>query len=49
MTCKCGRKAVINARIGEFGEVLREGDQVRIGGNEMYRPMCRKCYNIDYQ
>lgn len=44
LTCKCGRKAVINARIDEFGNVMTIGNQVQIGGNEMYRPMCRKCY-----
>lgn len=46
LTCSCGRKAIINARIDEFGNVLTSGDQVQIGGNEMYRPMCRKCYDI---
>lgn len=50
LTCKCGRKAVINARIDDFGNVVTNGDQVQIGGNEMYRPMCRKCYldSINY-
>lgn len=49
LTCKCGRKAVINARIDEFGCVVKEGNQVQIGGNEMYRPMCRKCYNNSFE
>lgn len=45
LSCECGRKAIINARIDEFGNVITEGEQVQIGGNEMYKPMCRKCYN----
>lgn len=45
LSCKCGRKAIINARVDEFGNVLSEGSQIEIGGNERYRPMCRKCYH----
>ena len=44
ITCKCGRKVIINARVDEDGNVIREGLQVVIG-DEMYVPMCRKCYN----
>lgn len=44
VSCKCGRKAVINARINEYGEVVTSGEQVQIGGNQMYQPMCRKCF-----
>ncbi len=44
LSCSCGRKAIINARVDSFGNVLTEGEQVQIGGNEMYKPMCRKCY-----
>lgn len=44
LSCKCGRKAIINARVNEFGEILNDGEQVEIGGNEKYTPMCRKCY-----
>lgn len=40
--CKC-KKAIINARIIN-GVVITEGDQVQIGGNESYQPLCRKCY-----
>lgn len=45
LTCSCGRKAIINARVDEMGCVVTEGEQVEIGGNERYVSMCRKCYN----
>ena len=41
--CWCGEKATVNARI-QNGEVLLEGEQVLIGGNESYIPLCRKHY-----
>lgn len=44
LSCSCGRKAIINARIDEFGNLITSGGQIQIGGNEMYKPMCRKCY-----
>ena len=43
-TCKCGRKAIINARIDENGHILREGDSVSIEGETRYEAMCRKCW-----
>lgn len=42
--CECGRKATVNARIDENGNVLTEGEQVFIGGNESYVAMCYKCW-----
>lgn len=42
--CGCGRKAIINARFNENGEIVLNGEQVQIGGNEAYVPLCRKCY-----
>ena len=44
MSCSCGKKAVVNARIDDNGNVVVDGDQVVIGGNERYRSMCRKCF-----
>lgn len=41
--CK-NKKAIVNVRVNEDGEVMKYGDQVQIGGNESYKPMCRKCY-----
>ncbi|MBI1215715.1 MAG: thymidine kinase [Alphaproteobacteria bacterium] len=40
--CWCGKKATMTARITPKGEVMREGQQVAIGGNEMYTALCRK-------
>lgn len=42
-TCSCGRKAIANARFHN-GEITTEGEQIMIGGNETYVPLCRKCY-----
>ena len=42
--CHCGRKATMNARVDENGCVLREGEQVEIGGNDRYIALCRKHY-----
>ena len=42
--CQCGSAAQINARLDAMGNVITEGDQVAIGGNEMYEAMCWKCY-----
>jgi thymidine kinase len=40
--CHCGRKAIMNARIDSEGKLVREGEQIQIGGNESYISMCRK-------
>ncbi|XVG94955.1 thymidine kinase [Eubacteriales bacterium KG125] len=42
--CWCGRKATMVARIVD-GEIVKKGDQVVIGGNDMYVSLCRKHYN----
>ena len=39
--CWCGRKASMVLRLGEDGKVIREGDQIAIGGNETYVSLCR--------
>ena len=39
--CWCGRKATCNARLSG-GKVVREGEQVLLGGNESYIALCRK-------
>lgn len=39
--CWCGRKARFNARISD-GKIVRNGDQVMMGGNESYVSLCRK-------
>lgn len=44
-TCACGdRKTSINARFDSEGNIVTEGSQVVIGGNDMYKPMCRRCW-----
>ncbi len=44
-TCRCGdRKTTINARLDSEGNIITEGDQVVIGGNDMYKALCRKCW-----
>lgn len=44
-TCECGdRKTSINARFDEDGNIITEGAQVMIGGNDKYRAICRKCW-----
>lgn len=40
--CHCGKKATMNMRVNDKGEVVTEGDQVDIGGNEKYIAVCRK-------
>lgn len=40
--CKI-KKAIVNARILN-GKIVTEGEQVQIGGNDIYKPLCRKCY-----
>ena len=42
--CSCGRKANVNARIDSEGNVVTEGSQVLLGGNDSYIAMCHRCY-----
>lgn len=39
----CDRKAIMNMRCKDSVPVF-EGEQIQIGGNESYIPVCRKCY-----
>ena len=39
--CFCGKKAIFNARIKD-GKVIKDGEQVLIGGDEAYISLCRK-------
>ncbi len=41
----CEKKAVMNMRCKD-GEPVFEGEQIQIGGNESYMPVCRKCYSL---
>ena len=42
--CACGRKATVNARVDENGNILTDGEQLFLGGNESYIATCHKCY-----
>ncbi len=46
-TCWCGKKAIINARIDQNRNVVKEGDQILLGGDGVYVPLCRKHYNAN--
>lgn len=41
--CWCGKRAHFNARLLN-GEMVTEGEQVQLGGNESYISLCRKHY-----
>lgn len=41
--CDCGNTAVINARLVD-GNIVTEGEQVDIGGNEKYKAFCYACW-----
>ena len=39
--CWCGKKAICNARVVN-GRVVKEGDQILLGGNGQYVSLCRR-------
>lgn len=39
--CWCGRKATFNARVMN-GKIVREGEQILLGGNSQYISLCRR-------
>lgn len=43
--CWCGRRAHFNARVID-GQLIREGEQVFLGGNESYVALCRKHFML---
>ena len=42
--CRCGRKAIVNARFDASGNIVTSGEQIDIGGNEKYEGMCWNCW-----
>ena len=42
--CWCGRKATMVARVMD-DKIVKSGEQIMVGGNEMYVSLCRKHYN----
>lgn len=43
-SCSCDTKTMFNARIDGEGNIVTEGAQVEVGGDERYVALCRKCY-----
>jgi thymidine kinase len=39
--CHCGRKATMVIRLDDTGQVIKDGEQVVIGGNDRYISVCR--------
>lgn len=44
--CYCGKKAIMNLRLDQHGNVVSEGAQIDIGGNEKYVATCRKHFQL---
>ncbi|MCW9733125.1 thymidine kinase [Avibacterium sp. 20-15] len=42
--CHCGRKANFVLRLNDQGEVVKDGAQIQIGGNNHYVSICRRHY-----
>ncbi|MBP3039088.1 thymidine kinase [Bacillaceae bacterium Marseille-Q3522] len=40
----CERKATMNLRVDKYGKPVYTGEQIQIGGNDSYYPVCRKCH-----
>lgn len=43
-SCSCDTKTMFNARIDHEGNVVTDGDQIEVGGDDKYIALCRKCY-----
>lgn len=43
-TCYCGSKTIFNARVNSQQEIITDGAQVEVGGDDRYTSLCRKCY-----
>ena len=43
-SCYCGKKVIFNARMNGNKEIVTDGEQVEIGGDDKYVSLCRKCY-----
>ncbi|WLR41689.1 thymidine kinase [Bacillus carboniphilus] len=41
----CQKKATMNLRVDGQGKPVYTGDQIQIGGNDSYYPVCRKCHD----
>ncbi|KIN62005.1 Thymidine kinase [Sulfitobacter noctilucicola] len=45
--CHCGKKATMVVRKGPDGNVVKDGAQVQIGGNETYVSLCRRHWRAE--
>lgn len=43
-SCYCNSKTIFNARINKDGEVVTDGEQIEVGGDDRYVSLCRRCY-----
>lgn len=41
--CKCGKRAVVNARFKD-DKIVTRGSQIEIGAEDKYKALCRSCY-----
>lgn len=42
--CSCSNKNIFNVRLNKDGDIVTEGKQIEVGGEDKYTTMCRKCY-----
>jgi len=43
---ECSRKATMVVRLDEDGKVVTKGEQVQLGGNDIYKVVCRKHFQL---
>lgn len=43
-SCYCNHKTIFNARMNSDKQIVTDGAQVEIGGDDKYVSICRKCY-----
>ena len=43
-SCFCDSKTIFNARVDADGNIIVNGDQIEVGGDDRYVALCRKCY-----
>ena len=42
--CFCGNKTMFNARMNSNKEIVTDGNQIEVGGEDKYVALCRNCY-----
>jgi thymidine kinase len=43
-SCSCNKKTIFNARIDKNKNLITDGEQIEVGGDDKYISLCRKCY-----